>query len=862
MERTPLLHRISDTLYSDLTLEQILANVLALAVSDLGASDGSIILLDDSGQVADYVLAREELAPAEAREAVERVLSHGLAGWVVRHQQATIVFDTQRDERWILLPGDTLVVRSAIATPLLSGEVVRGVLILVHPEPQHFNEQQLQLLTSVARHATIALDNALLLMQAKRRLHELSLFNEIGQAIATLDLDEVLTLITRKTAEALRVERCALFLLDESAQELVLRAADNPGWSGEFLGLRLPLEARPQVADAIARQEPVEIRDVFADERLRDFWPQARRLGLKAHLAVPLIVKGKAIGAISLDRTGVRPPFTPEDVNLCQAIAHQAASAIDNARLYQEARRRAEQLRLVNDVSRQISGILDVNRLLRKVVYLIRDNLDCHHVSVALVEGDELVFRADVGSSGKEKLVTGLRLRVGSEGICGWVAQAGVPLLVPDVSKDSRYYPWPTLSETRCELAVPLKVQERVIGVLDVQSTAVEGLDEDDLTLLQALAAQISVAVENARLFSTIREERAKLAAIINGTEDAILVTDEQGRVLIVNAAGRQALASDVSDSLAGLLLHEITDNEALLALWQRASSRGESCSAEVPLPDGRTLYATLNPIAGIGWVAVMHDITYLKELDKLKSDFVSTVSHDLRSPLQTIQTSAELLPRMGYLNADQREAVDRITRVVSHMSALVKDLLDIGRIEAGVDMEMAPCSLWEVILQGLESWEPVAKDKGLLLTAELPPSLPLVLGNEQRLGQVVSNLLGNAIKYTFQGQVTIRAFTQGDEVIVTVTDTGVGIAPQHLPHVFEKFYRARSATTNEVEGTGLGLAIVKSVVEHHGGRVWVESEVAQGSTFGFALPVIQEGMVESADDLRSPGEANVANGG
>lgn len=841
MEKISLLHRVSDALRSDLIMKQILSDVLFLAVADLGADDGSIILLDDNGQVFDYVLAREELSPGEARQAVEQVLSQGLAGWVVTHKQATIVTDTQQDERWILLPGDTLVVRSAVAAPLLSGEVMRGVLILVHSEPFHFSEQHLNLLISVARHAAIALNNSFLLVQAQRRLHELSLFNEIGQAIATLDLDTVLTLITEKVAQALQVERCALFLLDESGQELVLRAADNPDWSGEFLGLHLPLAARPQVADAIARQEPVEIRDIFADERLRDFWPQARRLGLKAHLAVPLIVKGKAIGAISLDRTGARLPFTAEDVNLCQAIAHQAASAIDNARLYQETRRRAEQLRLVNDVSRQINSILDVNRLLWEVVRLIRQNFDCYHVSIALIEGNELIFKADVGSHYEKGLVAGIRLRIGAEGICGWVARTGIPLLVPDVTQDNRYYHLESLPDTRCELAVPLKVKDQVIGVLDVQSTTVNDFDDSDLALLQALAAQIAVAVENARLFSTVQEERAKLEAIINGTEDAILVIDDQERVLMVNAASRQVLTSSAAGEPEGLLLHQVTDNEALIALWQQAQTEHRSCGTEVPLADGRILYAALNPIAGIGWVAVMHDITYLKELDKLKSDFVSTVSHDLRSPLQTIQTSAELLPRMGYLNADQREAVERITRVVSRMADLVRDLLDIGRIEAGVDMEMSPCSLQKVIVRALESWEQVARIKGLALITDLPPSLPLVMGNAQRLEQVVSNLVGNAIKYTPQGQVTVRACAQGDEVIVAVTDTGIGIAPQHLPHVFEKFYRVRTPATGEVEGTGLGLAIVKSAVERHGGRVWAESQVGLGSTFAFALPILRE---------------------
>ncbi|MDY7040172.1 MAG: GAF domain-containing protein, partial [Chloroflexota bacterium] len=565
MEKISLSYHLNDAPHSNLALEQITSDVLDLAISDLEASYGSIILLDDDRKVANYVLARKELSPEDAHQVVEQVLTQGLAGWVVRHRQATIVSDTHHDERWLLLPGDTLAVRSVIAVPLILEEVVRGVLVLVHPEPHHFNEQHLRLLRSTARHAIIGLNNARLLEQAQQRLRELSLFNEIGRAIATLDLDVVLALITENTARALQVERCALFLLDDNKRELVLRAADNPDWSGEFLGLRLPLAARPQVADAIARREPIEIRDIFADERLQDFWPRARELGLRAQLAVPLIVQGKAIGAIKLDRTDARPHFTAEEIHICQAIAHQAASAIDNARLYQETRRRAEQLRLVNEVGRQISGILEVNRLLWEVVHLIRETFDCYHVSIGLVEGDELVFKADVGWHHESGEVAGVRLRIEDEGICGWVTRKGKPLLVTDVTVDDRYYPLENLPDTRSELAIPLKVKDQVIGVLDVQSTELGDFDTSDQALLQALAAQIAVAVENARLFGTIQEERAKLEAVINGTEDAILVTDDQGRVLIVNAAGCQALISHVTGGLEGVPLSEVTDNAVLL---------------------------------------------------------------------------------------------------------------------------------------------------------------------------------------------------------------------------------------------------------------------------------------------------------
>ncbi len=831
-----LLYDISRHLSSSLDVDEVLAKILSLTIPNVGASKGSVMILDHEGKVSHRILIREDLPPQEAERVIKRVLAEGLAGWVIEHKKGTIVSDTSQDERWLTLPGQEDI-GSAIAVPLLRGDKVIGVLDLVHPQSGYFHEGHLTLLTSVANLAAAAIENASLLSQMRQRVRELSILNEISHACSFLDLDKVLTLITERMARAFRVDRCALFLLDEEREELILRAADNVGRSTEgAIGLRLPLSARPHVADAIACGEPVEIRDIFSDPRLEDFWPLAREMGLEAYLAVPILVKGRAIGAISLDRTQVRPPFLPEEVALCRTLANQAAIAIENARLYEETRHRAEQLRLANEVGHYIGVILDIDWLLWEVVRLIRETFDCYHVSIALIEGDELVFKADVGHYQREFL-KGLRLKLGreGEGITCWVANTGRPLLVPDVRQDPHYRFVEELPENRSELAVPLKIGDRVIGVLDVQSSAPGDFEESDLALLQSLAAQVAVTVENARLFGYVREERAKLEAIINGTGDAIIVTDNEERVLLMNPAARWAFTGGLEPEI-GRPLREVVTYEELLTFWAGADS--EPRSGEIPLPDERTLYASLTPIPGVGRIAVMQDITYLKKLDEMKSDFVSNVSHDLGSPLQIIQSSADLIPLFGELNEEQREALDKITTVVARMSELVRDLLDIGKIAAGVDMEMELCSLTSVTAVAVERLRAKAEAKGLTLTLDLPEDLPLIWGNRDRLDQVVTNLVDNAIKYTLSGTIRVSAREEKGEVIVEVQDTGIGIALEDQGNLFQKFYRVRNAQTEGVEGTGLGLAIVRSIVERHSGRVGVESEPGRGSTFSFALPV------------------------
>jgi len=235
----------------------------------------------------------------------------------------------------------------------------------------------------------------------------------------------------------------------------------------------------------------------------------------------------------------------------------------------------------------------------------------------------------------------------------------------------------------------------------------------------------------------------------------------------------------------------------------------------------------------------VMQDITHLKELDRIKSEFVSVVSHDIRSPLTTIRGYMELLGRVGPLTPRQAEFLARVEQSMTTITDLIGDLLDTGRIEAGLDQEEALVQLEDVVERGIEAIRLSAEAKQHTLSCDIAPGLPPLMGNARRLEQLVTNLLSNAIKYTPQGgkiQVMLKA--EGLYLMLRVTDNGIGVPPEEQPHIFDKFYRVQSAATADIGGTGLGLSIVKSVVERHGGRVWVESAPGQGSTFIVLLPM------------------------
>jgi signal transduction histidine kinase len=203
-----------------------------------------------------------------------------------------------------------------------------------------------------------------------------------------------------------------------------------------------------------------------------------------------------------------------------------------------------------------------------------------------------------------------------------------------------------------------------------------------------------------------------------------------------------------------------------------------------------------------------------------------------------------ELLERVGPLTPQQAEFVKRIERSMTTITDLIGDLLDIGRLEAGLDQETAPCQLEHIVMRGIEAVQMTAEEKHQTLSWNITPGLPSLMGNARRLEQVVTNLLNNAIKYTPDGgKIELTLKTAGAYLMLRVTDNGIGIPLENQPHVFEKFYRVQNEATADVGGTGLGLSIVKSVVERHGGRVWVESELGQGSTFTVLLPIQPRGM-------------------
>lgn len=392
-------------------------------------------------------------------------------------------------------------------------------------------------------------------------------------------------------------------------------------------------------------------------------------------------------------------------------------------------------------------------------------------------------------------------------------------------------------------IAVAMYHENRYYGALWAAYDQPHQFSDENVRFLSTLAGHAALAAANTHLYRTAQVGRQRLAAILASTPDPVLVTDQENRLILANPAARQALGFPIG-SAEGQRTERVISQKELRDLLEALGSGRQS--AEIVLADGKVYFATASAvIAGqkpVGRVCVMRDVTHFKELDALKSDFVSTVSHDLRSPLTLMRGYATMLEMVGDINDQQKNYVQKIITGVESMSRLVNNLLDLGRIEAGVGLQVERVAVLDILDAVVDTLRLQAEQKEIQLRVEVADDLPkLMEADRALLQQAIYNLVENAIKYTpYKGSVTLRAKSRGVALQFEVQDTGIGIAPADQPRLFEKFFRGSQREARAQRGSGLGLAIVRSVVERHGGKVWVESVLGQGSTFYVVIPIAQ----------------------
>lgn len=421
-----------------------------------------------------------------------------------------------------------------------------------------------------------------------------------------------------------------------------------------------------------------------------------------------------------------------------------------------------------------------------------------------------------------------------SKGIAGRAARTGNTFYVEDVRTSSDYI---LISDTtRSQLCVPILHGEKVIAVLSLEKNDVDGFSKEERVRIARLCQRAAPAVTNALLLRETEEERQKLGSILTNITDAVIVTDQKGRLIRVNRAAVEIFNLSAEQTFTSREFVDMFRDPLLIKLFREGISSGKSIEAEAKI-GRKTFRASMTPVPSVGYLLVLYDITLFKELDNLKNDLIATVSHDLKNPLTVIRGYLELIHMSETLSNRSVGYLERARVTIRDMTDLIEGLLSVARIETGLKPNLSPVALTPILQDVVEKYRYQLDEKTMALEIAIPDQIPQVLADVERLPQIVGNLLSNAIKYTPpNGRVSISAAATHEKVTISVQDSGIGIPQDALNSLFEKFNRVRDEKANGIDGTGLGLYIVKKLVEAQGGAIWVESTYGTGSTFTFTL--------------------------
>ncbi|MDW8297909.1 MAG: ATP-binding protein [Anaerolineae bacterium] len=545
-------------------------------------------------------------------------------------------------------------------------------------------------------------------------------------------------------------------------------------------------------------------------------------------------------------------------MNGTSALSQQATSPEpQDSPSFEMLKRQTDQLLAINNVITAAANSPGLEHTLNAALEAVLKvvPLDASGISLIDHETNELVMYAQRGWR-RDFTTEPMRVKLG-EGLSGLVINNGTPVITGDLSDEPRLQVKAFLEEhVKAMALLPMHARGRVVGVLSVMSRSPYNFSDSEVNILQVIADQVGLAIDNALLVESVRAQQQRLEAILHATGDAIIATDERGVINVVNHAARRLFGENsklLGESLCEAAFLPAIRERLCNAIQLNATER----NFEVLLSNKQYLLCEVAPIpankqgAEPSWVVVFRDITHLKRAEQARLDFIQTAAHELRNPLSVTLSALHMLGKQweDRLTESDREIFEIAFRGIGRMQDLIDDLLNLEHIESGVGMRFEPINVFEMVMRCANDMRPMLANKKQSLIVETQENIPPFMGDERWLTRALMNLISNAHKYTQEGgQIIVRAqhrTMQGKpELVLQVQDNGPGIPREAQRHLFDRFYRVRSVEDKTI-GTGLGLAIVKSVVEQHKGRVTVYSELPlfstlwqnKGTTFSIILP-------------------------
>jgi len=920
-------------------LQPVLETLIENATRLCGANQGYIYKLDDDL----FRLGVAYNVPPELRDFFERnpirPTDRGtVVGRVVLERRPVHIPDVSADPEFAFKEvgaqrGSPL--RTILGVPMLRESALIGVIVIRRTEVQPFTEKQIELVTTFADQAVIAIENVRLFheLQARNRdlteaLEQQTATSEILGVIASspTDIQPVLDAVAKSAARLCDAREVAIFRRDGDT----LQRVANVGTVSDIE--RIPITRGSVNGRAIVDKQIIHVPDLMVmDKEFPEGAQIQKQLGHRTSLVAPLLREGEAIGTISIRRMEVRP-FTDKHIALLKTFADQAVIAIENVRLFQELQVRNRDL---TEALEQQTATSEILRVIASSPTDIQPVLDVVAENAARLceANDAIIYRVDADGPRPVAHYGPLPAlqhyyRPLSRGLpVGRALVDRKTIHIHDVAAEiETEFPEAKVLQqatgTRTMLATPLLREGVPIGAISIRRTEVRPFSEKQIALLKTFADQAVIAIENVRLFQELEASTSELARsvgelkalgevgqAVSSTLDlqtvlstivghAVQLSGTDSGVIYEYDEGGQEFHLRASHRMEEELVEAI--RAAPIRQGEGATGRATATRAPVQvinLLEERELGATrLRPIAArLGYRSVLavpllreerilgaltvwrkeagsfsEEVVNLlqtfatqsalaiqnarlfreieakgRELEaanRHKSEFLANVSHELRTPLNAIIGFSEVLgERMfGELNEKQAEYTDDILSSGRHLLSLINDILDLSKIEAGrMELELTTFHLPDAIENALLLVRERATRHGLRLERVIDERLGEFAGDERKVKQILVNLLSNAVKFTPEGgKIQVRAGLDDGAVKISVSDTGVGIAPEDQEVIFEEFRQVGSNYAQKREGTGLGLTLTRKFVEMHGGKIWVESELGKGSTFTFTLPI------------------------
>ncbi len=863
--RLDVLYEVSRRVAAVHDTDELLSLLVNEARELLGVEAAAMRLLEGEDLV---IAARTESAVALMPRPRIRV-GESLSGRVVATGRPVAVEDLQQDMRFDPASKRGAIehgYHSSLGVPLRINDQVTGALNVYTKSHRRFTEDEISLLSTLADQASLAIHKARLLREAEDGRHLIERLYRVAVSMqASWERAERVAAFTRGVHEAVGFDRISVLLATPDGKSLELVSAfgedaTTPPTMLPLSGAAGPFLQAFETRRAIAVLRDRDLKDVLPLDPAYRGQPYFRSTRF---IVAPLVVGDRAIGVAVADNKRSRKPISPGSLEPFSLLCQQLATALEEARLYAQSRAQAREairlstgLTLLNRSSRALHRALDVEPMLDAALRELGRAFGAPGVLLDLIADDGSV--RSIGhwlSAAHGRDVTSSRAGSVSE----LVRDTGKPLVLRDIlERRDLVHPAHVRHGVKSLAAFPVIGQrQRVLGALLLYYTTPQVFPEREVHLLAAYADQLATALENAQLYAETRTQQTRLAQIFDSTSDGIMLVNREGCVEAGNRrAGdllgfdpQAALGRGVSELLAGC--EAVPSDAERIKTALRALAGEPDHGAEGDLELGaleRIVHWAARPTKSasgttIGFTLTFRDVTREREISRMKSEFVSFVTHQLRTPLTGISWMLELAAADARLPDEAASYVQDARESAGRLINLVNDLLDISRLERGKLAVVAQeVHLGEVTRSVLGETSVLVEEKGHRLSVAGDQEVPPVMADPQLLRQVILNLMSNAIKYTpAGGEIAIHMEREGASVRWSIRDNGVGVPKQSQARLFEKFHRAENVLAIETEGTGLGLYLVRLILEQFGGRVWCESEEGQGSTFVFTIPVGNE---------------------